>query len=210
MSVQQRPDRRGGMRNIDKKAVQWEEDLKPFTRLPRPPRPEPPRRSPVIIPALVSLALSLFVCGIGASFLNRNMPQLPQIPQLSIFGRPQATPTRPLVTPTSASRVPATATPYVAPADTPTPAPTPYPTPAAGQIGVGTVVRVLDTGPDGLNFRKDPARNGQRLRGLPEGGVYPVVGGPVQADGITWYQLRDKDNTLGWGSSAFLKLAPKP
>lgn len=210
MSVQQRPDRRGGMRNVDNKAVQWEEDLKPFTRLPRPTRPDAPRRSPVIIPALVSLALSLFACGIAASFINRNMPAMPQIPQFAILGRPAGTATRPPTTPTVSSRTPATATPYAAPTDTPTPAPTAYPTPAPGQIGVGTFVRITDTGPDGLNFRKDPARNGARIRGLPEGGVYPVVGGPVQADGITWYQLRDKDNTLGWGSSAFLKLAPKP
>jgi hypothetical protein len=207
MSVQQRPDRQGSIRNVDNKSVQWEEDLKPFTRLPRQARPEAPRRSPVIIPALVSFALSLFVCGVAATLINRN---LPQIPQLSILGQPQSTATRPQATASPTLRVPATATPYVAPTISPTPAPTPFPTPAQGQIGVGTFVRVVETGPDGLNFRKDPARTGQRLRGLPEGGVYPVVGGPVQADGITWFQLRDKDGMVGWGSSAFLRLAPKP
>jgi len=60
-----------------------------------------------------------------------------------------------------------------------------------------------------VNFRDQPSISGKLLRKLPEGNVYEVVGGPQDADGYLWWQLRDStDGTLGWGAQTFLSPAP--
>jgi hypothetical protein len=70
-------------------------------------------------------------------------------------------------------------------------------------------VKIVDTGPTGLNFRKTPARAGEKIRSLGEGNVYEVVGGPQQADGLTWWQLKDpSDGTSGWGAADYMKVVP--
>lgn len=116
-----------------------------------------------------------------------------------------------IITPTATDFVPPTATPYTPPTDTPPP---PTPTVLAvsnDPIFVGAQVKVVDTGPNGLNFRREPNRSAERIRSLPEGSVYEVVGGPTDADGYTWWQLRDpSDGTTGWGAGIYLRRIVQP
>lgn len=197
MSVQRTPDRRGNDGQIH-----WEEDLKPFSRLPRASaRRAPAQAVPAWIPALVSLAAIALACAVAGSFFNNARQSLGAIVIV-----PTPTPTAPAATPTTRA-VPATATPYVAPTDTPSPA---TPTPEAGAIRVGGFVRIIDTGPNGLNFRREASRNAEILRKLPENNVYEVTGGPTSADGLVWWRLKDADGTLGWGAATYLRAVPKP
>ena len=195
MSVQKSPDRKGG---VDDKKVEWQEDLKPFKRLPREPRAATRQILPAIIPALVSFALVAVACGLAATFINQNRPALN-------FTQPTATLV--IITPTATEYAPPTATPYVAPTDTPVPQPT-APDVGGGGIGVGSKVVVIDTGGNGLNFRDAPSRTANKIRSLPEGSIYEVVGGPQQADSLVWWQLKDPtDGKVGWGAQNYMKPA---
>lgn len=200
MSVQKTPDQRSG---INEDAIHWEEDLKPFARLPREPSQTPKQRVPALIPGLISLVLVLAACALVAKFINDNRPALS-----SISIGPTAT--FAIMMPTATEFVPPTATPYAAPTDTPIPQPTPAPGTSNDPIAIGATIKIVDTGPNGLNFRKSPARAAEKIRALPEGTLYEVVGGPQSADGLTWWQLKDPtDGTTGWGAADYMRAVPK-
>lgn len=57
---------------------------------------------------------------------------------------------------------------------------------AGGGFGIGDTVEVVD-GP--LNYRTDPSLGAGVLEVLPEGTAGAILGGPVYADGWTWYQM---------------------
>lgn len=196
------PDKPGGVNDKD---IDWEQDLRPFTRLPRAPRETPRQATPAWIPALVSVALVLLVCGAAASFVNANRPA-----KLNIGLAPTAT--FAIATAVATERIPPTATPWTAPTNTPIPSPTPVPTGAPGTsaIRIGGYVKIINTGPTGLNFRKEPAVGGERIRGLPEGNVYEVVGGPANASDLIWWQLKDTDGVTGWGAASYMQPVAKP
>lgn len=197
MSVQKRPDRRGG---VDDGKIHWEQDLKPFSRLPREPRPDVKQRVPAWIPLLVSFVAIVPVCVFLFSLLDRIRP--------AAIDLTVATATITIITPTPTRFVPPTATPYVAPTDAPPPTAVPPAAAAASGITVGGRVLVSGTGGGGLNFRDQPTTSGALLRKLAEGSVYEVVGGPREADGYVWWQLKDPaDGVTGWGAQAFLKPA---
>jgi hypothetical protein len=201
MSVQKTPGRRGG---VDQNAIHWEEDLKPFSRLPREPRRSPRQSVPGWIPALVSFLLVTLACGLGALFINNNRPAL-----RSISFAPTAT--FAVVTATATEMAPPTATPYVPPTDPPPPATPTGPGVSEEPITIGAQVKIVDTGPNGLNFRKEPTTQAEKIRSLPEGSVYEVVGGPASADGYTWWQLRDPaDSMTGWGAEIYMRRIAQP
>ena len=200
MSVQKTPDRRGG---FDQKAIHWEEDLRPFSRLPRESKRSPGQNVPAWIPALISLAVVSVACGLIATFINNNRPALTAL-QFA------PTSTVAVVTPTATEFVPPTATPYAPPTETPAPPPTMLPV-SDEPIGVGAQVKIVDTGPNGLNFRREPTTQAEKIRSLPEGNVYEVIGGPASADGYLWWQLRDPtDGTTGWGAANYMRRIASP
>jgi hypothetical protein len=200
MSVQKAPDQRGG---VDNGTIHWEEDLKPFSRLPREPREAPRQRVPALIPGLISLIIVAGACLMAAKFFNDKRPALSNIS----FG---PTSTFEVIMPTATEYVPATATPYAAPTDTPIPATNVAPGTSNDPITVGAKVKIVDTGPTGLNFRKAPARAAEKIRSLPEGNIYDVIGGPQNADGLVWWQLKDpSDGTTGWGAGQYMRVVAK-
>jgi hypothetical protein len=87
-----------------------------------------------------------------------------------------------------------------------------------GENGVWTVTFIERTGQppvaggqavvfgagDCLTFRGGPGRSQQPVSCQLDGTQGQVIGGPQQADGITWWQLAD----LGWASGEFLQAAP--
>ena len=196
MSVQRTPDRRGG--NKDDDAIEWEEDLKPFSRLPRQKRQETRQRVPVWVPGVISAALVVVACGTAVNFINRSRPAITQAFTAS-------TPTEAVVTLTPTEEFPPTATPYSAPTETPIPQ-VAVDTAKTGGIAVGGKVRVFDTG-SGLNFRKGPSRSAEAIKKLPDGTTLDVIGGPREADGFVWWQMKDPQGTVGWGAQIGLQLA---
>jgi hypothetical protein len=148
---------------------------------------------------LISFALVAIACGLAASFINQNRPALN-------FTSPTATLV--VITPTPTEDLPPTATPYVAPTETPLPQ-ADVPAAAGAGIAVGSKVTIVDTGGNGLNFREQPSRTANKIRSLPEGSVHEVIGGPQEADGLVWWQLKDpSDGVTGWGAQNYLKVAP--
>lgn len=197
MTVQKTPDAPG---DFDRERIHWEEDLRPFRRLPRTPRPKLEQRVPALIPLLVSFGVVSVACVGAVMFLNANRPAL-------TVTLPTATPR--IITPTPTPFILPTATPYIAPTNTPEPTPTPAQATAPLQFGVGARIIVVNTGGNGLNFRRTPGLSGELIRRLPEGTTYEIVGGPEQADGFTWWQLRDPtDGTIGWGVQNYMQLTP--
>ena len=62
-------------------------------------------------------------------------------------------------------------------------------------------VTVANTGGIGLNLRIGPGENFSILKALPEGTQMSVVGGPTQADGLSWWNLTSPLGT-GWSAVA--------
>jgi hypothetical protein len=195
MSVQRTPDRRGS--NKDDDAIHWEEDLKPFSRLPREKRTETRQRVPVWVPGLISAALVAVACSMAVNFINRSRPAITQAFTAS-------TPTEAVVTLTPTEEFPPTATPYSAPTETPIPVAA-VDAAKTGGIAIGAKVKVFDTG-TGLNFRKGPSRGAEAIKKLPDGTLLEVMGGPREAEGFVWWQMKDPDGTVGWGAQIGLQL----
>lgn len=128
------------------------------------------------------LVVALLLCGGGFWQLQRSLAGALSAP-------PTPTP-RPTWTPL--------------PSPTPTVALTPTPTlPASIQVGI--FVKVTGAGEQGLSFRKAPGLQAERIRFLPEGTIMRVVGGPEEADGLTWWQLEDpQTGEQGWAAGAYL------
>jgi hypothetical protein len=132
---------------------------------------------------LGALLLAALLCAGGFQYLQRSLAA-------DLRGAPAATP-RP------------TWTPFPSPTPTP-PEPTPTPTlPASVQVGI--FVKVTGAVDQGLSFRKAPGLQAERIRFLPEGAVMRVIGGPAEANGLTWWQLEDpRDGEQGWAAGAYL------
>jgi hypothetical protein len=112
-----------------------------------------------------------------------------------------------VIAPTATRPLP-TRTPAASPTPTITPTPLPTLTPTPGVVGIGAFVKVVDAGPQGLSFRKDPGLQGQRLKYLPEGTVLRVIDGPTAVDGLKWWkmQLKTDANDIGWAAADYLAL----
>lgn len=83
-------------------------------------------------------------------------------------------------------------------------------TPTPGIIDVGVQVRVVDVGDQQLNVRDAPGVNTSNVVfRVPEGIAFTVVGGPQQADGLTWWQIALVENSarVGWAASNYLEYA---
>ena len=81
-----------------------------------------------------------------------------------------------------------------------------------GEITVGTFVKVVGTGGDGLRLRDEPGLDGKvRLLG-DETEVFIVNEGPLDTDGyIWWYLVGSYDETRqGWAVADFLSIVDNP
>ena len=107
---------------------------------------------------------------------------------------------------TAATPTPTTAAQAVAP--TPTALPTPTSIPAPG-LAVGQTARVAASG--GLNVRDQAATTGNKVGKLNADAVVKVIGGPVQGENYTWWQIDDGAGVVGWVAAGTLEdkwLAP--
>lgn len=82
-------------------------------------------------------------------------------------------------------------------------------TPTPVPILVGSLVTVRGVGNNELNVRNAAGVQGtQVLFRSPEGTVFLVVDGPMQADGFTWWRVQDPANPAraGWAVANFLSV----
>lgn len=73
-----------------------------------------------------------------------------------------------------------------------------------GRIAVGMEVEVATTGAR-LNIREWPGTDATVVAKVDPGTRLSVLGGPRQADGHTWWQVRLPDGTIGWAAEEWLK-----
>jgi uncharacterized protein YgiM (DUF1202 family) len=69
-------------------------------------------------------------------------------------------------------------------------------------FAAGTVT-VVAAGP--LNLHVDPALWATVLTALPEGSMTTVIAGPVEGEGIAWYQVATPEGVEGWCDGSFLQ-----
>jgi len=131
-------------------------------------------------------------------------------PTLNPVGGPQATPQPTeyntlLVatnTPTRPVLVENTFTPTPEAIETPTGEPT---TGEPAGLAIGVTAKVTGTGSQGLNMRSGAGTANARVKTLPDGSVVEVIGGPKEANGYTWWQVRDQAGVTGWVVSRYLE-----
>ncbi len=116
-------------------------------------------------------------------------------PTLPAFA-PTATTTLPtLAPPTPTQELAQTAEPEASGTEQPTQVP----------LSIGDTATVCCTGGTGLRMRSDAGTGHPVVKMLTEDKVVEVVGGPQEANGYTWWQVRDEVGTSGWVASEFLR-----
>lgn len=69
---------------------------------------------------------------------------------------------------------------------------------------------VVVTASRGLNVRAEPSLTSRIVASLPAGAQAVVLSGPVDAEGVLWYELKLAADRSGWASAAYLALAAQP
>lgn len=154
------------------------------------------RIHPLSILAAVVVAGLLFLLGyvlilmVGAKNPSATSPNDPSNPSLALTIIPAYTETPIVIMPTSM----ASATP-----DAPVLLP-------SGVIGIGAYVKVGRTEGAGLRIRADASTNAEIRFIAYDDEVFKVIGGPIQANNYTWWQMEalyDKTRS-GWSVDSFL------
>lgn len=167
----------------------------------------------LLIGALAGL-LTVGLLGLGLiSVLRKQEPRPPAMVTPPGPGplalTPELTPI--VVQPTAALPI---SSPTLRPTRTTSPAistPTGTPTPGVpGKITVGGYVRVQGTGADGLSFRSGPGTNYARYKIVEDGVILLVLQEPREAEGSTWWFLRDQAGVEGWAVQNFLVPSAPP
>lgn len=73
-------------------------------------------------------------------------------------------------------------------------------------VSVGKFVKISGTGGVGLRIRRDPGTITEVVFLANESEVFTVVGGPIEKDGILWWQLTAPydETRSGWASADYL------
>lgn len=71
-------------------------------------------------------------------------------------------------------------------------------------LSIGDKAVVCCTDNVGLRMRAGAGTGHPLVKTLPEGTILEIVGGPQEADGYTWWQVRDEVGTSGWVAADFL------
>jgi len=98
--------------------------------------------------------------------------------------------------------------PTIAPATaTPTAPPTATVEPTLEQVtfAIGDKAVVSGTDQAGLRMRAGAGTGHAQVKLLPENSVLEIIGGPKEANGYTWWQVRDQTGTTGWVAGDFLR-----
>ena len=71
-------------------------------------------------------------------------------------------------------------------------------------LQIGAKAKVTGTGGGGLHMRAGAGTGHARTKTLPEGSIVEILGGPKEANGFTWWQVRDETGTTGWVADRWL------
>lgn len=162
----------------------------------------------LLLLAGVALVAALIFVGLGA--LGGQFSPGGETPVVIVVtSTPTRRPTRPPVTPTP--RLPtATATSALATAAVvgETAESVITPDPVQFEVRIGAEIEIFDVGTAGLNVRQGAGTEFPVVLIAAEGTRFEVIGGPEDAAGFTWWQLRNVDDPTieGWGVAEFLRV----
>ena len=161
-------------------------------------QPSKPRIHPLAFIGAVLFAAVLL--GLGYIFLR--------------LGGLQAQTVQTTLTPPALTIIPApTETPVaIIPTGIFTPTPTPFLGPPPGIMGIGAYAKVSNTGGAGLRIRQSATTDSLTQFIAMDEEVFEVIGGPVENNAFTWWQLvapYDKNRT-GWAAEEYLTLINLP
>lgn len=82
------------------------------------------------------------------------------------------------------------------------------PTPLPGVISVGSLVKIVGTGGDGLRVRSEAGLNGKIVFVAIDNEIFKIKDGPRDIDGYTWWYLVAlyDDKYQGWAVSNYLSV----
>ena len=80
----------------------------------------------------------------------------------------------------------------------------------SNEIGIGVRVQISGTGNVGLSIRADASTEAERRAVAQEGDIFLITDGPIEADGLLWWYIKDEvDSTLvGWAAADYLTPVP--
>jgi len=92
------------------------------------------------------------------------------------------------------------------------PTPTVSPTPGPGELAVGVYVQINNTGQEGLNIRAEAGLTAEVVFSGFDDEVFLIIGGPMEADGHTWWNLAASYDTArsGWAAEDYLAVIESP
>jgi hypothetical protein len=150
-----------------------------------------------VVVTLIAIAIAY---NVAAAFLARPpldvSPIEPTIIVLTAPPTPIPTATRSVVLPTAVPTF--------------TPIPTPDNAVAPDELTVGFYAEVANTEGTGVRVRGGPSVNNISLVVVPDGITVLVLDGPIENDGVLWWQLQLDDGTEGWAAGDFLIPAAAP
>lgn len=118
---------------------------------------------------------------------------------------PTLQPTLPAFAPTATVTLPTLPPPTPGAQAATTPTPVAAATAPLVPLTVGDMAIVCCTEGAGLRMRAGAGTGHPVVKMLTEDSVVEVVGGPQEAGGFTWWQVRDQVGTSGWAASQFLR-----
>jgi hypothetical protein len=71
-------------------------------------------------------------------------------------------------------------------------------------LAVGSKPKVTGTSGSGLVMRANAGTGQPRVKTLSDGAVVEIIGGPKDANGYTWWQVRDEAGVTGWVADKWL------
>lgn len=94
-----------------------------------------------------------------------------------------------------------------APATVPLPTPVPSQTLPPGEFQIGTRVRVVGVGLNGLNVRSAPGLSGSQRFLAYDDDEFVLIDGPQDADSLEWWRIEDPDDPdrQGWAARNYLE-----
>ncbi len=84
--------------------------------------------------------------------------------------------------------------------------------PTPETIAAGKRVAVVDAEDSGLNVRSGPGLDNEVRFIADNGETFTVIGGPTQADSLTWWQVQDPSDIsrTGWAAASYLQVTALP
>lgn len=81
----------------------------------------------------------------------------------------------------------------------------------SNELRVGRYAEVFVTDDEGLSLQPQPGLHFKRLEFMPSGSIVEIIGGPQDADGYIWWQVRSATGKEGWaveGADGLITLVP--